>query len=162
MNEHVLKPAVAEPRPSIEYLADTANGALLVQGAQAFYRLPDKTARSAYLEKRLEASPGLKMPELLREHWIEETGYSFPSGHAFAATALAGWFMFMILCAGSRRWLLALFWGWVVAVCYSRVILGVHRPVDVLAGSVEGALLAALAVLVGSVLLHRRRSSAFG
>lgn len=147
MNEHVLKPAVAEPRPSIEYLADRANGAVLEQGARAFYELSDKATRSAHLARRLNGSMGLQMPPLLREHWIEETGYSFPSGHAIAATTLSAWFMFLVICTGKRRWLLPLFWGWTVAVCYSRIILGVHRPEDVLAGALEGVLLAALAIL---------------
>ncbi|WP_293647098.1 phosphatase PAP2 family protein [Thiolapillus sp.] len=157
LDEHLLKPAIAEPRPSIGYLADAANGGVLEQGVQAFYRMPDKASRSAYLEKRLEASSGLQMPELLREHWVEETGYSFPSGHAFAASALAGWFMFMILCAGRRHWLLPVFWGWVVAVCYSRVLLGVHRPQDVMAGTVEGMALVAVAVLASSGILGWRK-----
>ena len=62
----------------------------------------------------------------------------------------------MILCTGKRRWLLPILWGWVVAVCYSRVMLGVHRPEDILAGAVEGGLLVLLAVLVWKTVVNRK------
>jgi phosphatidylglycerophosphatase B len=156
LNEHVLKPTIAEPRPSISFLASAAAGPVLDQGVEAFYAIPDKASRSEYLAKELNGSATLQLPPLLQQHWIEETGYSFPSGHAFAATALAGWFMLVILCTGTRRWLLPLLWGWVVAVCYSRVILGVHRPGDILAGVVEGGLLVMLAVLAWKGFVNRK------
>lgn len=67
-------------------------------------------------------------------HLVEETSYSFPSGHAMASSALAvavsllGW--------GTRfRWLIvagaAVF---TLFIGYSRLYLGVHYPSDVLAG----------------------------
>lgn len=153
LNEHQLKPALAVPRPSIEFLASEQSGAILPQGAENFYALPDKASRSAYLKSRLGAESSLRMPPLLRDHWIEETGFSFPSGHAFAATALSGWFIFVLLCMRKRLWLLPVFWGWAVLVCYSRVVLGVHRPEDILAGSIE-------AVVVLLLLLALQRFSA--
>ncbi len=144
LNEHVIKPAIAEPRPSVSFLASAAAGPVLEEGVDAFYALPDKSSRSEYLARQLAEESRLRLPPLLREHWIEEAGYSFPSGHAFAATALASWFMFVILSAGKRLWLLPVLWGWGAAVAYSRIMLGVHRPEDILAGAVEGVLLVAV------------------
>ena len=146
VNEHLLKPAVAQPRPNIVFLTSAAAGPVLPEGAGAFYDLPDKASRSRRLAQALGTAP-LPLPVLLREHWTEETGYSFPSGHAFAATALAAWLSLWVICGGRRSWLLPVFWGWMLAVCYSRIELGVHRPVDIAAGAVEGLTLVMLVSL---------------
>ncbi len=146
INEHLVKPAVAQPRPDIVFLASAAAGPVLPEGVGAFYDLPDKASRSRRLEQAW-GTAALPLPVLLREHWAEETGYSFPSGHAFAATALAAWLSLWVICRGQRRWLLPLFWGWMLAVCYSRIELGVHRPVDIVAGALEGLTLVMLVSL---------------
>ena len=44
LNEHVLKPAIAEPRPSVSFLASAAAGPVLEEGVDAFYALPDKSS----------------------------------------------------------------------------------------------------------------------
>ncbi len=147
INEHLVKPSVAQPRPDIMFLASAAAGPVLPEGASAFYDLPDKASRSQRLEQ-VWGTAALQLPVLLQEHWTEETGYSFPSGHAFAATALAAWLSLWVICRGRRRWLLPLFWGWMLAVCYSRIELGVHRPVDIGAGALEGLVLVVLLSLV--------------
>ncbi|BAO43217.1 phosphatase PAP2 family protein [Thiolapillus brandeum] len=150
-NEHLIKPAVAQPRPDIEFLASDVAGPVLPEGSGVFYELPDKASRSQRLEAAWKKSP-LSLPPLLRAHWTEETGFSFPSGHAFAATALAAWLSLWIMCGGSRLWLLAPVWGWMLAVCYSRIALGVHRPEDILAGALEGLL---LVMFTGGLLFFR-------
>ena len=152
LNEHQLKPVVAQPRPNIEFLASHEAGPVLSEGVVAFYGLPDKASRSAYLKSKLDQQHFIQLPPLLKEHWIAESGFSFPSGHAFAAASLSAWFMFLVFCAGKRFWLLPLYWGWALAVSYSRVLLGVHRPGDVMAGVVEGALLALLLITLHIVL----------
>ena len=140
-NEHLLKPWLNQPRPDIRWLASPASGPVLPEGAEAFYRLPDKTARSRRLAHRL-AVAGPALPPRVAEHWIEETGFSFPSGHAFASAALAGWFTLWVLCLGRRSWLLPLLVAWSLSVAWSRLVLGVHRPEDVLTGAAQGVLLA--------------------
>jgi phosphatidylglycerophosphatase B len=155
VNEHLIKPAVAQPRPNIMFLASAAAGPAIPEGAAAFYRLPDKSSRSQRLEE-IWSQTSLPLPALLRDHWTEETGFSFPSGHAFAAAALAAWLSLWILCAGHRPWLLVLIWGWMLGVCYSRIQLGVHRPEDILAGAMEGFLLVILSRLLLDQWLRRR------
>ena len=159
INEHLIKPAVAQPRPNIMFLASAAAGPAIPEGAAAFYRLPDKASRSQRLEE-IWSQDSLQLPVLLRDHWTEETGFSFPSGHAFAATALAAWLSLWILCAGRRLWLLVLVWGWMLGVCYSRIQLGVHRPEDILVGALEGLLLVMLLRLLFDHWLRRRMKQA--
>ncbi|WP_461514841.1 phosphatase PAP2 family protein [Rathayibacter agropyri] len=68
-------------------------------------------------------------------------GYSFPSGHAITITIICGSVALIgvPLMRGRRRLVLAMslamLWA---AVSWSRVILGVHFPTDVLAGQAIG------------------------
>ncbi|MBW3593452.1 MAG: phosphatase PAP2 family protein [Actinobacteria bacterium] len=79
-------------------------------------------------------------------------GASMPSAHA--ATSFAG---AVILSALFRRWVPA-FFLLATAIAFSRVYVGVHYPLDILAGAMLGAAFgAAVAVLV---LRTPRRTSA--
>ncbi len=74
---------------------------------------------------------------------------SFPSAHAansFAMATVASW---------KLRRFAPLLYFFAVLVAYSRVYVGVHYPIDVLAGAVLGALLGRLAIWV--VVAVRRR-----
>ena len=59
-------------------------------------------------------------------------GYSFPSGHASASVAMLG----ALFAVRKERWLRAVCAGLAVLVCFSRMYLGVHTPLDVGAGIV--------------------------
>ena len=80
------------------------------------------------------------MHPLVTRHWIEETGYSFPSGHAFASMATAMALLLMSLGINRRihNGIAVSLTMWVLIVCYSRMFLGVHTPVDVIVGVMEG------------------------
>ncbi|CAM4365249.1 phosphatase PAP2 family protein [Listeria ivanovii] len=73
---------------------------------------------------------------------IEQSGFSFPSGHATGSTVFYGMLAFFLILYVSKKWLqimiaiLAL--SIVSFVMYSRVYLGVHFPSDVVAGFLIG------------------------
>lgn len=70
-------------------------------------------------------------------------GYGFPSGHAVGATVTYGLFA-LVLEAGTRRLRVAAAAVIVAAVCLTRLVLGVHYPLDVVAGvAIGGCYLAA-------------------
>jgi phosphatidylglycerophosphatase B len=159
LNEHVVKPAVAAPRPDILLLA--ADGRLGMS-PMAFYALGDKAARSRYLEQVLVDVPVVQgLSPAVLDHWIKETGYSFPSGHSLSSMLVATAFLalaLLMLPGSRRRWvyLLAL---WAPAVCYSRAILRVHAPLDIVSGAVVGMLLGVLTFFVLRWLLVFTRSA---
>lgn len=69
---------------------------------------------------------------------VTEGGASFPSGHSMFAAALS---TVLVLLAWRSRWrYLALVLGilYTLLMMYSRMLLGVHFPTDVLAGALSG------------------------
>lgn len=91
-------------------------------------------------------------------HVIVESGFGFPSGHAVAGTivwALAA----IILPVGTKRTRVVIATTVIVLVGLSRVILGVHYLVDVVAGIIVG--LGYLYVLTGWDPVTPYRSLAF-
>lgn len=158
VNEHGIKPWFGVARPSI---VELERAGVLKMGAADFYALGGKDERTEYLEKRLAGAgtARLHLDASVRDHWIHMTGYSFPSGHSFASMLLATFFLAMAL------WLLPperarpfyLLLPWAVAVCWSRVILRVHSPVDVSFGALQGIVVGVLAFLLVRVLLQSGR-----
>ncbi len=66
------------------------------------------------------------------------TGASFPSGHT--AVAFAGAFVLSRVAPRAR----VVWWSLAAIIAYSRIYLGVHYPLDVVAGAGAGLLLAFL------------------
>ncbi|WHX51004.1 phosphatase PAP2 family protein [Paenibacillus woosongensis] len=93
---------------------------------------------------------------------VEETGFSFPSGHAMAAFALYGALAFLLWRHIRPQWgrilLIVLSCFMVVMICISRIYLGVHYPSDI-----AGALLASgfwLSVMIGIAQWYEGRYGA--
>ncbi|MGH7494264.1 MAG: phosphatase PAP2 family protein [bacterium] len=151
LNEYVVKPAFNCPRPNVVYLAGKDGSGPLRMPVNEFYAMAHER-RSEYLRTVLAADPPpVALPRLIREHWIESTGYSFPSGHAFTAMLFAAFFLAMSLTFHTRprlRCFAYLLLPWAVCVCYSRVVLRVHTSLDISAGGLAGMLLGALAFAV--------------
>lgn len=158
LNENIIKNNFKYPRPNIEYLAgENGNGALGVT-AKEFYQGTDiknrnKLQRSDILQKVLnQQSLPVTLSAGVRDHWINETGYSFPSGHSFAAMFFASFFLTLGLSclSGWRKYAFYLLLPWAAAVCYSRLVLRVHTPLDITVGGLEGLFLG-----LGGFLLFR-------
>ena len=140
-NEYGIKPLFGVPRPNIANLAETGALGPDYPDGEAFYAAGDKQERREILAVLLDSVETPPLSDLVSEHWAHETGFSFPSGHATAAMAFA-----TAIAAVGFAWLAG--WRWVVTtivlpiwallIAYSRVLLDVHRPVDVVAGSIVG------------------------
>ncbi len=75
-----------------------------------------------------------------------ETDSSFPSGHALIVSIGAVYALF----AFRNRWIAGLLAIEAALVCFSRVYVGVHYPLDVAAGVFLGALISTAGLYVGS------------
>lgn len=166
LNEYVLKPAFARPRPNILLLSavPSPSAPLLGMGPAAFYMLGDKAVRRNHLADVLEhpeIAATLHVPPALKAHWLHETGYSFPSGHSYAAALLVVFFLALGLARGERwRRVLPLALPlWAFAVACSRVLLVVHTVADVVVGLAMGASVGYLAALVTERLLVNTTAS---
>ena len=164
LNEYVLKPALAFPRPNIVYLAGVDGSGPLKMPAQKFYAL-EKEIRRQHLRTVLETNPApVVLHHKIREHWIATSGHSMPSGHAFTAMFFATFFLALGLSwlSGSRLGFFYFLLPWAVAVCHSRVILSVHNPIDIFAGGTIGIALGVLAFMLtrASVAALRRAAAA--
>lgn len=140
VNEHAVKPTFEVPRPNLVALADQGALGPAVTDADDFYQLGDKQARRDYLAPRLAE---LEQPALgpeVRNHWIHETGYSFPSGHATASMTFATLMLALGLCwlHGWRQQIMVMLPFWALFVVYSRPLLQVHSGYDVCVGTLIG------------------------
>ncbi len=113
--------------------------------------LLDKESRKLYFEKLTVSNPKSfeGFDKNIVAHWVEEAGFSFPSGHTFNAFLFAMILGYAIWFTRSKpRWrtwfILPFVWAFLVGV--SRVAVGAHSALDVSVG-------AALGVLIGGFFL---------
>jgi len=128
-------------------------GALpLLAGAAALlrrFRLAAALAAATLLKASLEAvaktfvqrgRPAETVEDVILRGRAAAHGLSFPSGHAMVIFAIAA-----LVSPYLKGWWKALPWALAAAVCLSRLYLGAHFPLDVIAG-------AGLGVFIGGVL----------
>jgi len=157
LNEHVVKPALATSRPNLDQLAEAgALGPEIETGAD-FYALGDKQDRRDALAPLLDTVDEPALSPRVRAHWVHETGYTFPSGHAtssmtFATVLVALGFAWL---SGWRQWLFAATPLWALCVVYSRPLLRVHRPIDVAVGTLQGIAIGLVAFVAINWLADR-------
>ncbi len=77
------------------------------------------------------------------------SGYSFTSSHATNHFAIAGFISLIFV--GHFRWLHLLIWMWAASIAYGQVYVGVHYPMDVIAGAILGGLIGRL---IGKVVIR--------
>lgn len=154
-NEHLIKPAMAIPRPNIVELADQG---VLGLSPDEFYALGDKPERSVYLAERLAEPDAPPLAAEVREHWLIETGYSFPSGHSLAAMTFSAFFLTLALSyldQRRRRLVFLILPVWALAVIASRPLLRVHSALDIGVGACEGVVIGLLSVMLARWLIER-------
>ncbi len=156
INEYFIKEELKVERPNMLYLKDHYGF-----NTQQFYGYNDKTERKRYLRwflqqqntKPVQINNKSLHPKIL-EHWIDETGYSFPSGHsvnAFLMSTLIGYILLFIYSDFRRKTLFLLPFLWATLVALSRVILGVHSPTDITLGAFMGCAVGILIISTGFI-----------
>lgn len=139
INEHYTKPILKSQRPSHIYMLNQTG---LISVIDSLYQL-DVNARHDFFEKLVQSHPSefVKIDTEIQKHWIDESGFSFPSGHTFNAFLFAMILSYAILFNRSYphlRWLFFLPFVWAFFVGVSRVAMGAHHALDVSVGAFLG------------------------
>ncbi|WP_420919495.1 phosphatase PAP2 family protein [Vibrio pectenicida] len=134
-----LKQATESPRPYTEVLTQN----LLIPQSSHFYNL-SSLQKQQVIDELIGSVSTWRINQ-----WQGERDYSFPSGHTiFVAICLA---FFGNLFLQNGRYLLTLALStWAMGVAYSRLWLGMHRPIDLL-----GSVVFVLLVYILSVKLEK-------
>lgn len=143
INEHITKPLVSAARPSHLVIFSRSNWP---NEAAQFYE-KSKADRSRILSEIIQKNDSnfQDIHPLVKAHWIEESGFSFPSGHSFNSWMIAVVLSYSILQLRVRKSLRKYYWIpflWASLVAISRVMLGAHTILDVSVGSLIGILVA--------------------
>lgn len=148
VNEHYTKNIWKAQRPSHVYmLSQTGLGRTI----DSLYQL-DQAGRQQFFSGLIKNNPSAfsRIAPEIQAHWIDEPGFSFPSGHTFNAFLFAMILAYAIYFNRSRpgwRSLYIIPFIWAAGVGVSRVAIGAHTALDVSAG-------AALGLLTGSLFLY--------
>jgi len=139
----IVKNYTAESRPFVLWIEKNYQ-----VDDKYFYSLP-RDERQQIIKQYIYQSP--KIPNWLYQHWRNETGYTFPSGHTLFAATWA--FLALAFLSFKRhRIVIILMITWAVLIEISRITLGMHHPIDVLSGSILAWLIALLAYYFASKL----------
>ncbi len=125
----IIKSQTAESRPFVLWITKEHNTT-----DQYFYSLT-KPERAAFIKESLINSSTI--PNWLSKHWQNETGYSFPSGHTLFAATFA--FLAIVLLNFRRNYIfISLIVIWTVLIEISRLLLGMHTPIDLILSVIIG------------------------
>ncbi len=126
----MLKNITESPRPYTEYLSEQQ----VIETPQHFYQLSmlEKNAAIDSIESQVS--------EWRTKHWQGEKDYSFPSGHTIFVAICVAFFGGLFL-EKKQYWLVTGLLVWAGIVAYSRLWLGMHRPVDLVGSIALGAMI---------------------
>jgi phosphatidylglycerophosphatase B len=139
-----VKDYFRDTRPSQLYF--TQRG-YIDSGGVKFFALSMEEKRK-YLNLRIEANEDSirdVYPPILKG-WVYDSGYSFPSGHSLTAFFLGTVMFYILYMTLRKKYFTIIPLIWAILVCLSRVIIGIHFPIDVTAGALIG-LIAGLIVI---------------
>lgn len=94
-------------------------------------------------------------------NYDNESGYSMPSGHSMSIALYMTTLIYMLTKSDKKNWiktictiLMVLF---VLLICLSRIVLGVHYLTDVLAGAFEGIVIAIAGIIGYNKLIKKAK-----
>lgn len=149
---HALKSFFKEPRPNLVYLAEQALPEEAQLTPDTFYQLAhsDRSRVIAEALNELQTrTSAVKLSPKIHQHWEDEIGYSFPSGHTIFAVTLVLTASYYLLLAGLPLFTSALL-AWGLLMGLSRMLLGMHWPQDVLFSTLLAAIISSLSIFLVS------------
>jgi phosphatidylglycerophosphatase B len=140
-NEHITKEALQIPRPAHIKLCGYCQPKMI---PETIYQGKEED-RKKTLTRLIEENKNhlSEMDPKVLNHWIDESGYSFPSGHSFNAFLIAVIISFSLY-HSRLTWtknLMLLPFLWAILVGLSRIALGAHSALDVSIGALGGLIL---------------------
>ncbi|MDN5274969.1 MAG: phosphoesterase, PA-phosphatase-like protein [Candidatus Saccharibacteria bacterium] len=93
-------------------------------------------------------------------HLVDETSFSFPSGHAMGSSAFAFGIVAILWNTKWRIPAIVVASLYVISVGFSRLYLGVHYPTDILAGWLLSLVWVAFIASVIYIRMHRKNKAA--
>ncbi|MBK8551133.1 MAG: phosphatase PAP2 family protein [Ignavibacteria bacterium] len=139
-----FKDIFRNPRPSQLYLVEKGS---IQKGGAEFFSMPLEE-KSRFMRKTIDDNEtGFNdiYPPILNS-WVYESGYSFPSGHAETSFFLGTILAFVIIKTHSKKYYVLIPLAWAILVAISRVVIGVHYPIDVTAGAFIGLSIALIII----------------
>ena len=121
----VMKHGFQEPRPFVTALALSGK----VNTPDDFYRLPDNE-QNALVYTQMKDSDAR-----VAAHQANHHDYSFPSGHTIFAVS----WLLLAVGLGCRKRVCALLVCWAGAMLLSRLLLGMHYPIDLFVSTLIAA-----------------------
>ena len=152
LNENIIKTQIKAPRPYTAFLEYEKNF-----NVNEFYSIKEKEQRQIYLKEFLEndyTSDTKKIAPSILYHWIEETGYSFPSGHtinSFLMAFIMGYVLLYLYQDYKRKYVFVVPFIWAVGVALSRVAIGAHSALDITLGALMGTVIGLVVISTGVV-----------
>ncbi|MCB0727897.1 MAG: phosphatase PAP2 family protein [Ignavibacteriae bacterium] len=136
----IFKELFREPRPSQLYFIE--KGVIENRGKE-FYAMPMEE-KSLYLRERVDEDKNnfLDVYPPILDSWIYETGFSFPSGHSQTGFFLGTILAFVLYKTNPKKYYFFFPLIWAVLLSLSRVLIGVHYPLDVTAGAFMSLIIA--------------------